>query len=228
MFSILFPTRERLPLLESLLASIATNTSGAVEVLAAVDDDDRITLPALARLRKQYLFARFVVGQRQTNFSEGYYNRMAREASGDYLIACNDDCEFMTPGWDKIARDLLEEYLSDKPDRICYGWVEDDLPNRPAGYSCFPLLTKEAVKALGWYFPPTITTWRADFYLWEIFKMAQRICDLSAIRIAHKCFHNGTRERDNVSHRVERLCKDGVTWWDSEKTIQKIIACTNP
>lgn len=230
-FSLCFPSRNRLNLLEGLLLSLEETTSeiDKIEALIAIDFDDHLTFRARHRFANRFRFVTFYPGMPQSNFSEGYYNYLARLSKGKYIMALNDDTAFRTVSWDRLCIERMEGYLADKPDRIAYGAIDDGLENHHGHgrYACFPLLSKAAVEGLGYLLPPPITTWGADIDLWRIFDQVGRIVDLTCCRIDHICYHTGTRERDEVSRSVERKCKLGNQCYDIAPDVERLRGIIN-
>jgi glycosyltransferase involved in cell wall biosynthesis len=202
-FSIIFPTRERPKLLSALLRTIETTTSekDKIEVLVVYDDDDRETDKTVEIFEEFYrdIKLRFYRVERSRNFSRDYYSFLAKKSKGRYVWAINDDAEFWTQGWDKIVLLKAEEYLRDKPDRVVYIKVSDETHGE--GATCFPILSKESVEALGHFFNPLYPTWSADLKLYTVFvhKDVDRVLDLSQdVFLGHNSPHNERRERDNT------------------------------
>lgn len=204
-FSVILASRQRVQLLAGLLESIRqTSTPGSVEVLVGLDEDDYPSLEFAQKYKGS--LATFHLSPRQKNLNDGYLNTLAGLAFGKYLIACNDDVVFETYGWDRLAEAKLESYLIDKPDRVTYAWLNDALIDRHnMGYCCFPLITREAYRALGFLMPPEFTAWGADVELWRMFALVKRICPIPEVMLHHISYHSGTRDRDDVSRHVERI-----------------------
>lgn len=208
-FSIIFPSRERSRLLVNLVNSIKETALDInnVEVLVGIDDDDAESIDAARHITAQHKFVHFHQRHRSSMLNEDYINWMARDYSvGRYLIIGNDDIEFKTMHWDEIARNKLNVYLADKPDRIVYGWLSDALINRQGmQFCCFPLVSREGMETLGFAIPGEFPSWSADGSLWEIYMRTGRILDLSEIMLEHISYHSGKRERDSVSYHVEKI-----------------------
>ena len=205
-FSIIFPSRERIPLLTDLLESIKNNTQllHEVEVLVYIDQDDSDSYLFLrkATCMKIYPFMRYFSGVRSEppNFSRDYYNYLAAQSTGRWIIACNDDCKFETSGWDVLAYDVLK----DKPN-VIYGWSEDHLGgNRAPGhgnYCCFPLIGRKGYEALGYYFPERIPTWGCDIWIKGLYDQIGSNVILP-MTIRHFTSHNGSRAMDHINRRI--------------------------
>lgn len=200
-FSIVFPTRERVELLDKCLRSIAENSYeiNDVEALIAVDDDDYITQDYVQRSKWPFVKWNFV--KRSLNFSRDYYTFLAKQSTGKWIITVNDDCEFVTKNWDY----LVEKVLNQKPG-VVYGWAEDELGEWRAkghgNYCCFPLQGRVGFEALGYIFPADIPTWGADIWAKNLYDQVGSVAELP-ITIRHHCHHNKTREQDEVSKRIQ-------------------------
>jgi hypothetical protein len=208
-FSIILASRERVHLLDSLLHSIV-NTVGDksnCEVICVIDTDDRVTKRFLDRFKTSCSFVRFVVRDRAPNLNDDYLNWAWRNFStGRNIIIVNDDVVFKTANWDSIILAHLDKYLADKPDGIAYGWIEDGLKSRAGGlrYCCFPLITRKAAETVGFVMPPEFPGWGADIGLFRIYSAVNRICELPGVAVDHVSYHNGSRNRDHISHAVEK------------------------
>ena len=206
-FSIIFPTRERRFLLGNLLRSIRRNTMNPedVEILVAYDNDDLQTRGFI--FENQHLPVTWVVCERTLNFSRDYYSMLAKQTQGRWLVICNDDVEFRTPRWDVLAWEALMAAVGEGSD-IWYGWVEDDLGAARCSefndYSCFPILSKQGVDALGYVFPERIPCWGADIWARYLYGEIARVVKVP-ITLSHICHHNGTRGRDDINKRVQEI-----------------------
>lgn len=206
-YSILIPTRHRPIMLNNLIDSIV-NTSqekDKVEITVMYDNDDNSTLQTkdyIIDKNKDKIKLEFYSRERSFNMNNDYYNYMGTDiAQGKYLIACNDDTRFLKYAWDTEANLKIEQYLENKSDRIFYGVVNDKEVERKRNehfwFSCFPLVSKEAVKALGFFFDPHIWKDGADWDLFGLYQMLGRTLDLrNEIVIEHISVRSGRRERD--------------------------------
>lgn len=221
-FSIVFPTRERVSLLNDLLNSINANTFNIddVEVLIAVDEDDTVTRSYLAEYRFPFVKVFPVPRSEDMNFSRDYYNMLVRASTGKWIIACNDDAKFETAGWDVRAEKTLNAFIGDGPN-IVYGWIEDKLGGwRAKGhgdYCCFPLLGREGIETLGYFFPEDIPNWGADIWAKNLYDNIGRAVRLPMI-IGHYNYHNQTREQDAISKRIQ----DNQVGFDMKATYEQI------
>lgn len=206
-WSLVFPTRERLELLEGMLRSIMETAFdiNRVEAVIYVDDNDPVTVPALNYLRLAYPFAHFNVGPRRANFSIFYYTQPALGSTGRNVMALNDDTRFITHHWDKIGAEAMDEARARWKDGIFMGKCDDGLK---ASYPCFPVLSREALQALGWVFHPEFTTWGADIHLHKVMSdpCVGRVIDLP-FSVEHICHHTMKREQDHVNRRMAMLTR---------------------
>ena len=203
-FSIIFPSRDHEDLLLKLFVSLSRNTAHLekIEVLVAIDEDD----PNMESFTKRYsfTFVKFFKTKRSLNFSRDYYTFLFKQSRGRWIIACNDDAEFITPQWDITARDMLESYIKGGPN-IVYGWIEDMLgKNRLTQfgqYCCFPLIGRDGIIASGYVFPHDIPTWGADIWIEQLYRNIGRIIQLPIV-IKHVSIHNGLRQPDAIHYRI--------------------------
>ncbi len=213
-FSICLASRERSTLLMNLLESIqqTTHDLSKVEVVVGIDDCDAESHDAKVHACNRYSFIKFFSRPRSNMLNRDYINAAYDQHSqkGKYAIACNDDVVFKTQNWDKIADEKMEDYLKDKPDRIGYGFLSDSLITRHGFYSCFPMITREGIEALGWILSPLHGSWNADVTISRAYAGVNRICDISEVHLDHISYHAGTRQRDHINRHVEQINNGGV------------------
>lgn len=105
MISVLCPTRLRPKGLAETIESLTGTSQGPrFEVLIAIDPDDgsydpppHIAINAKCSLKRFITTERY--GYRQLH---RYYNLLAEQARGDWLLLWNDDARMGTYGWDQI------------------------------------------------------------------------------------------------------------------------------
>lgn len=98
--SVLLPTRDRADAVRDSAASLIANASCPenVEILVRIDDDDtaKYELPQQCRV---------LTGERHGYRNlHRYFNEMAAQAQGEWLMLWNDDAMMETPGWDDKIR----------------------------------------------------------------------------------------------------------------------------
>lgn len=206
-FSLMVPTRNRGIMLSNLIESIVNNTQELdnTEIIVIYDNDDNSTKQISENLLlrfKDKISLIFHARERSFNMSNDYFNYVANNLStGKYLIALNDDTKFIKYAWDSEAIKKIDKYLEDKPDGIFYGITEDREIERKRNehywFSCFPLVSKKAVEALGFFFDPFIWKDGADWDLLALYKNLNRVLDLRLeIIIEHISVRSGRRGKD--------------------------------
>jgi len=205
-YSIMVPSRKRPQLLINLIHTINETVEDKtnVEVIIAYDFEDHLTIEALNTIKsKNYLFAINQVGRsRSPNINNDYYNWMATNfTNGKYLIAINDDTIFKNYAWDSMALKKIDKFLENKKDDIFYGITTDGEIERKRNehnfFTCFPLISKSAVTALGFFFDPSFYKDGADWDIILPYKHINRVLDLrSEIIIEHISVRSGRRTKD--------------------------------
>lgn len=214
-FSLLCPSRERPNGIKRLLSSLDRTIQNKqnVQILIAIDEDDIVSQSYLIDRANipESLMPNFSmhVRPRSEFLNRDYYNWLALQAAGDYLWAIGDDVEFLVHGWDIHIQEVIEAYLKDKPDRIFCASIHDSTPKPPElpiPFPCFPLITKEAFRALGFLLHPEIPTWGADYTLYELYKGAGRILTIEdRVYLDHISHHTGKVVQDMVNKRIELI-----------------------
>jgi hypothetical protein len=183
-FSLILNSRGRSDYLYNLLASIHNTTANLndIEVLCSCDNDDIDTYNAVVRdfglngsLISQFPFAKFEFIDRERNLIKRF-NRMAKICQGRYIFVLNDDVQILTKDWDIIAWNQLDVVS----DNIIYGHVRDNSCDKEyhAEYSSFPIISKKAVEALGFFMPDFICGLGGDVVIWRIYDAVGRIVNL--------------------------------------------------
>jgi hypothetical protein len=105
LISVLLPTRGRPHSLQESVNSLVdlADDIEQVEILCAVDPDDESAIKVCRELRKVWQVSSFIAPWR---YGYGrlheYFNFLASEATGDWLMLWNDDARMVTEGWDTI------------------------------------------------------------------------------------------------------------------------------
>lgn len=212
MISCILPSRGRPELLRQCIKSFNEKSSAGVEFWIAFDIDD-----GTSHLLDEFILStnydvKYIKVARSDYFHRDYHNRLIRLCSGKYIVGLNDECEVVEKDWDLVLSRSIEEFLADKPDRVCYIYINDSTHqggNAHVGCgSCFPIITREAYLASGCYIPSEIPMWGGDIMLYNIYKSlhVNRILDLqSRLTFLHHSFHNGTRALDSNTDRIRRI-----------------------
>lgn len=171
------PTRNRPELLKNCLTSFFAKADNPhlVEFWLAFDlDDDSNNIIDRFCLENNYN-VNYIKVLRTEYFHRDYHNRLVKLCSGRYIIGLNDECEIVDNHWDSILKKEIENFLSDKLDRIVYVYVNDSTHQGESKYtnkgSCFPIFTKETVDIAGCYIPDEIKMWSGDLLVFDIYKL---------------------------------------------------------
>lgn len=202
--SVLIPTRKRVGSLGECIMSLERlwRSEKNVEIIVGYDSDDEATEHFVGPASP---FPVTLVRTEPSDHLTHLHNLMASRATGDYLWIFGDDLRVVTQDWDAKIIDGMDAYLADKPDRIAVADVEDDAPPPPgvADFCCFPVITREAVNAMGFFFDPRLATWGADVWLGNVFSAIGRIADLKHVAVKNLTYWNGSAVRDETSHLME-------------------------
>ncbi len=171
-FSLFLNSRGRLNDLINLLNSIVKTTHdiSQIELLINFDIDDEESCEVVQDLLKQYPFVRIFLINRPTNLHVAI-NSLASQSVGNFLFVLNDDILFLTPVWDQI---ILEEAESIKGD-IMYLGTQDTSMDKNGNYSSFPILTRKAYEALGFFMSTNFVGLGGDVHLYRIFEAVNRV-----------------------------------------------------
>jgi hypothetical protein len=210
-FTIQIITRKRLNLLNNLIKSISEKTKekSEIELHIIYDFDDEETRGYTLSVNEKYPDLNIEVHptNRSAWMLRDYVNwGVFNFAKGKYIMSLNDDVIFINQDWDIATWNKLENYLSDKPDGVVYGNVEDSeeskLVNAPitqGQFSCFPIISRAAINALGWFYDNEYNSWSSDVAIYLVYREINRICDLrKELILYHISTHSKRREPDTV------------------------------
>ncbi len=205
----IIPTRGRSDMIRKLLNSINRTAKDffSFELVFVYDDDDKKTGDALKAYQYEYtaIDIRIFHRKRNDNISDKYYNWLLKSGNliGDYYWVLGDDIMMITEGWDILIIKAIENFLFDKPDRICCAYPMDTSQNKPVireaqgkQWGWFPIITREAAEAVGYILPPQYPTHGADIYLAKIYNAIYRYCPIYNVSI------------HTISHRTEGIPND--------------------
>jgi Glycosyl transferase family 2 len=173
--SLLLPTRKRPEYLKTFMDSYYATASGDgdSEIVFRVDFDDAESLQALAKYDWPV-----IVGPRRQGYRSlpGFYNEMARLATGDILICCNDDVIIETPGWAKLIIDAANKY----PDGIFNIGVSTVRLEENYVFSC---VSRKLVDRLGFINDERLVY--SDIFLMDVAKHFGRLSKLWSVTFRH-------------------------------------------
>ncbi len=210
-FTIVCPTKSRTDMLKDTMKSIRDTAADFdnFEIIVVGNYEDMETQNALSSWWNDFrtMDASFILRDEGQNLSDDYYNwvffdKAPIKPRGRVFWIIGNDVIFLTDGWDEIAKREIEEYLSNKPDRILYTFPEDISKNKPKlGYEWgwFPMITREAAKTVGFFMPKEYPSWGADTVLARLYNnpKVNRSLKLS-IKLDHISYHAYNMEKDDI------------------------------
>ena len=208
--SFLIPTR-RTKWQQKLIENIYKQTSDKknIEILFAVDEDDGSSIQNLNGLKGKFWNNIKIYKRPRTKFiNNDYYNWLAEKATGELLWVYADDLLLTEPNWDIKILPLIDKFLSEpkRKDRVACMSIRDNTPppsHRLPKFPCFPMFTKEALKALGWLFYPDIPNWGADYVTYQTYNPVGRLLEIMDRNyINHVSYHTKQVPMDEVSKRL--------------------------
>jgi hypothetical protein len=180
-FSIVFPSKGNLSGVKTLLNAFGKTIScpGNLEVLIAVDNDDLEYAAAIKQVPTTFV-CKVLTRERSDNFSNDYYNWLAKQSQGDAIQCFNDDAYYLTKDWDAKIRDKV----SGK--NIWFADIWDNTRVNNAGFQpCFPMVSRKAYEALGFVLHPQIKVYPADKKIYEVYVKAGCVVDCTDVKIQH-------------------------------------------
>jgi glycosyltransferase involved in cell wall biosynthesis len=212
-FSLCVPTRNHVLYIERLLGTLKENTNNPdrIEVLFAYDEDDIITEAYLQHCKNRFPFSIRIFSREQSDFfNRDYYNWLADKAMGEFVWVIGDDLLFIKEDWDVFLIQKINEYLSTHQTRIIYINIKDNTPppaeNLPR-YANFPLISKEAIRVVGFFMPPEIPSWSGDYLVYLIYCGAKtnRILEMEEELLHHVSPYTGMVVEPKATNRHRTL-----------------------
>ena len=190
-FTLFLNSRGRVDQLKKCISAAENMTlkHSEIEFVITADDDDSETLSFLETLKNRKTFEfKTIVGPRLKNLIKSF-NNMALQAKGKYLFVLNDDSEITTREWDRIALEKITEYKQKFgiKDDIIYGATRDNSVDKVVGkgYASFPIVSSEAVKALGFFMYDEFVGLGGDSSIFRVYEGAGRVVDMKEIELDH-------------------------------------------
>jgi glycosyltransferase involved in cell wall biosynthesis len=149
--SVLIPSRNRTIQLVNSVRQILTMAAdpGRVEILLRLDCDDEASLRAYRGLRLT-VPAIAVVDDRYMGWMSNhvFYNALARQASGDWLLLYNDDAQMLTSAWDNRIMAATKPVVATRMLRSkeCEPWRWRAKNGQWMG-NCFPAVRRDILHA---------------------------------------------------------------------------------
>ncbi len=156
--SVLIPTRKRTTLLETSVRSLLDKASDPanIEIMIAYDDDDDVSEQYFSSDQWASMMrsfgARYQVSKTQPwgyQSLHTYYNDLAAQCQGDWLLIWNDDAVMQTAGWD--------DHVKDNQDFV--GMLHMIAENYRAKFCLFPLIPRAWIKLFGYVGEIPVDSW---------------------------------------------------------------------
>ena len=169
--SILTPSRGRPQGLNEFFKSVNETISGQNKILFIIglDQDDPLLQTYLFTIegmtKKAHPEIEIITKIDKRHLLARIWNNLAKEGKG-WLTVGNDDYVYLTPGWDVI----LESYISNINHPYHLFFFDDGLQH--GNHCAFPIVSKEWVNALGYFFPEIFHHNYVDTWVFDI---AQRL-----------------------------------------------------
>lgn len=184
MISILTPSRGRPEGLHKLFQSINETMSGKikVELLIGLDEDDPLissylyTITGMRKKAHEKLTVNFQLDHRK--MLARIWNDLAAKAENDWMTVGNDDMIFKTKDWDLT----LEKYIEKSHPFNLY-FFDDGLQH--GNHCAFPIISKDWVKALGYFFPEIFHHNYVDTWIFDIAQRAKAWTYISEVKNQH-------------------------------------------
>jgi hypothetical protein len=208
-FSVVIPVRGNMKGLRITLGAfdLFTAQKDKLEVILVADDDDVDACNYLRLIPVDYQIVMYQV-PRTDNFCESYYNFGARRAVGTNIMVFNDDCYVQTNGWDDIIRKRVEAnpqfngvYLVSLMDSTYYDEKGLEFPR-------FPMISKKAMDAVGFFFFPQVRMWPADKCIHDLYKAVGCIITCHEVKLQHDHIYN--HKGDPSKSRMQRIMEEDI------------------
>lgn len=208
-FSVIMPVRNNINGLMVTLGAfnLFTRQKNKFEILLLVDNNDPDAEDYFELCSKFDIKIIVHMVEPSDNFSNDYYNWALQHARGSNILVYNDDCYMQTDGWDDIVRKKIKEqpqmngvYMIDMMDstRKCEA--------NSAEFPRFPMISRKAVDAVGFFFVPTVRNWPADYVIWLIYKAVGCIIPCHEVKMQHD--HNYDHVGDPSKSRFMRILQE--------------------
>lgn len=215
MISFVLPARGRPESLKQTILSMRDTTYDFddYELFVICDDDDTPNLNIIPAIRActRSMNIHFLVRDRDPNLSDSYYNwvffnRSPVTPSGSVFGVLGDDVRFLTDDWDKIALKEIKYYLAHQNDYIAEFYPKDASTNKPDlgfDWGWFPMMTRQAAEAQGFFMPKEFPSWGADTITARTFNAIGRHYPLS-IFLDHISYHAYDMKKDETAHSMSQ------------------------
>jgi hypothetical protein len=149
--AILTPSRGRTEGLYRFFKSINDTISGvhSIDLIIRIDNDDPADYEnmflKIYKEARSCLSVKLLINNRER--LAVIWNSMISHTDADWFVCGNDDEIYETPEWDVIFFNKVSQY----PHPYHMFWFDDGLQH--GNHAAFPIVSKEWIAALGYYFP---------------------------------------------------------------------------
>lgn len=235
--TIVCPTRARPKPLRRLLDSIVRNTTdySNFEIVFIHDDDDAATAQALLDYQKHFVQIEMRIHHRPRNFnlSSAYYNWSWKNGylHGDYFWMAQDDVEILTKDWNILIIEAVEDFLKDKPDRVCCAFPLDigNAASTPGNvWGWYPMVTKEAVEVIHYIYPAHCPVHGNEIWLREMYRAIGRYLPITNVQVDQISYrtHGESAPIDETGksmlYRVKKYNYMATSFYDYSSSISKL------
>lgn len=196
---ILLPTKNRLEDFRILADSWTATTQGNSIIVLGLDDNDHTYDDILGTY--PFIVERFppqpflsIVNNLATKYCQLY----------PYIAFMEDDCKFITPGWEEA---ILAELREHGDNAVVY---VNDLINRERLVG-LPFIHSTMIKRLGFMSPPGLKAIWFDYFWKDVGVLTNSLHYLPDIVIEHRNYTTGKRAKDQVACDVEAQGLEDVT-----------------
>ena len=217
--SVLIATRNRVSFLSKMLESFKATIDdpNQVEIVFRCDSDDKETIDLLCSTPHK-----IIIGPRNEGYKTlpAFYNEMARLATGDILMCCNDDVIFMTQNWPALIIEEAAKY----PDGIFNLGVNVGLNDANFPFS---IVSRKLVDILGFINDERLLF--SDMFLLDVAKYFNRAIRMNTVTIFQDwAGHPGTDETrlEANKHEWAMVFKDAQgNWSDAYRASHDLAVC---
>ena len=159
-----------------------TSDPATVEVLVVIDDNDNDFLPVHNDIesRHQDFSLKFHVVKQSEHQSKDYWNYLARQAQGRWIIPICCDNKIHTYKWDKMIHEKMAAAAQRLGDDFLLGLTKDNIKRRGEdpeypNFSCHPVLSREFVNKMGYFWEERYWTWGCDHAAAMLFRKLEKM-----------------------------------------------------
>ena len=222
--SVIFPARSNIAAMYNRMNNIIamTDDHDGIEVLCAIDTDDEVFVDLKDHLEKKFakINLKFFVVQRSEHFTKDYWNFLAKQANGRFIVVGGLDCQIMTKRWDEIIYRKMSKYADIAGDDLVHGLLKDGIKREGENalypnFSCNPVVSKKHVEVLGYLFDERYWCWGSDQAVTYIYKMfsdilhQRRIVSITNVEILAENSMHTTKETDEAKLEIMRQLDRG-------------------